>query len=316
MRLDHRQRYQACQNSEACGEVNTGKHAKYVGTLLRRRGGLESHVSDSSFTLDRALAQFVASVRPTPLRAFDQIPMRTEDLARQGRRVARLLSGKRVVFIGDMDGTASFLGLLAAAGGPAPAKLLVLDFDVRVLEAALLLADRYGYANILETRLYNCFDPPPLDLLGKSDWFYTNPPYGSCNQGASARLFITRGCELVRPQSGAGCLILPDDTLRLWTRQAMIATQRFLHAYGWAIRNKVDNLHRYHLDDDPELSSSLILIEGGRGAPMPFAGRSVGADEIPNFYGRMTLPPYPRSISSDGSLVGAVTSLQKVIHQT
>ncbi len=261
---------------------------------------------------DQVLAECVAHARPMPLRAFDQIPMRTDDLARQGRRVAPLLANQRVAFIGDMDGTASFLGLLAACGGPAPAELMVLDFDSRVLESAHLLAVRYGFTDLLKVQLYNCFDPVPPELLGQFDWFYTNPPYGSRNVGESARLFLTRGCELVRTERGSGCLILPDDPSRPWSRRAMLATQRFLHSHGWTIREKVDFLHRYHLDDDPSLSSSLIIADRDNseiGETMSFAGRHVATDEIPDFYGRSTLSPYPRFIDRDGTVVGALAIL-------
>lgn len=276
--------------------------------------GLQPKTSDPNFAIDCRLAEDVARARPMPLRAFDQIPMRSDDLARQGRRVAPLLAEQRVVFIGDMDGTASFLGLLAAAGGPAPATLLLLDFDERVLEAARSLAHRHGFDHLLETRLYNCFDRPPSDLVGEYDWFYVNPPYGSRNNGASAHLFITRGCELVRPRKGSGCLILPDDMTRPWTRQAMMATQKLLHVHGWTISAKADHLHQYHLDDDPDLSSSFIIVnraEADVGRPMPFAGRAVGSNEIPNFYGFSTLPPYPRFISQNGTSVGAISAVRK-----
>lgn len=229
--------------------------------------------------------------------------MRTSDLARQAKLVAPLLENQKVAFVGDMDGTAALLGLLAVDGGPAPESVLVLDFDDRVLAAAESLARKHGLVNTLTTRLYNVFDPVPDDLRGVYDWFYTNPPYGSQNQGASARLFLTRGCELVG-KKGSGCTILPDDPIRPWARTAMFVTQQFLLASGWMIREKVDQLHRYHLDDDPELSSSLIIVDRTMqetDVPMPYAGRSVEMNEIPNFYGRATLPPYSRSIGQDGS---------------
>lgn len=254
---------------------------------------------------EHALAELVAHSRPKPLREFDQIPMRTEDLAHQAKRVSSLLANQKVAFVGDMDGTASLLGLIAVAGGPAPSDMLVLDFDNRVLEAANDLANRYGFGHLLTTRLYNCFEPLPTDHLGRWDWFYTNPPYGSHNAGASGRLFLTRGCELVR-QGGSGCLILPDDPSRPWTRMAMQATQQFLLAHGWVIREKVDNLHRYHLDDDPGLASSLVVVDfvtPSADLVMPFAGRQVPMDEIPSFYGRNTLPPYPVAIGRDGTRI-------------
>jgi hypothetical protein len=260
---------------------------------------------------ERALAELVAQSRPEPIRAFDQIPMQTGDLARQAKRIAPLLANQRVAFVGDMDGTASLLGLIAAFGGPTPASLLVLDFDQRVLEAAEALARRFGFEDLLRTRLYNCFEPIPPDLLRCWDWFYVNPPYGSHNVGESARLFLTRGCESVQP-GGSGCLILPDDPSRPWTRSAMLATQQFLVAHGWVIREKIDHLHHYHLDDDPGLSSSLLIVDlvsRSIDAAMPFAGRRVSMDEIPMFYGRNTLPPYPAGISRDGEKIMVGDSL-------
>jgi hypothetical protein len=237
--------------------------------------------------------------------------MRTEDLVRQGKLVAPLLANQQVAFVGDMDGTASLLGLIAINGGPSPAGVHLLDFDDRVLQTALRLAEHHGFASLLSVHLCNCFDPVPPDLLGEFDWFYINPPYGSQNEGASARLFLTRGCELVRQRGGSGCMILPDDISRPWTRSAICSTQEFLLNHDWEIREKVDFLHRYFLDDDPDLASSLFVVDqigSGLDAPMPFAGRRVGANEIPNFYGRNTLPPYPKSINQDGVFIGAVAA--------
>jgi hypothetical protein len=255
-------------------------------------------------TADREAVAIVESVRPRPLRAFDQIPMRGDDLARQAKLIGPALAGKAVAFVGDLDGAATLFGMLGARGAPAPRYMLVLDFDARVLAAAVETAQRYGFADRLEARQYNVFDSLPEDLVGRYDSFYTNPPYGSHNEGASARLFITRGIELVRATGVSGCLLLPDDRRRRWTRRAMLAHQRFLSDHGWTIREKLDQVHRYHLDDDPNLASSLILIdrvgESGEAPAMSFAGRRVGSLEIPGFYGRDVAPPFPRYIGARG----------------
>lgn len=103
-----------------------------------------------------------------------------------------------------------------------------------------------------------------------------------------------------------GCIILPDDSQRPWTRSAMMCTQRFLLESGWGIREKIDCVHKYHLDDDRNLASSTILVEAvptyERVSTMPFTDRQVGFAEIPHFYGRTIAPPYPRYIRLDGSL--------------
>lgn len=281
-------------------QLSTATHTWWEEIPTECRGGIPAVAAKHA-------AQLVAKTRATPLRIYDQIPMRTEDLARQAILMAPLLAGNRVAFVGDMDGTASVLGLLAVAGWPAPAQMLVLDFDDRVLNSAVALAEQHGFSHLLTVDRYNCFDPISAELLGKFDWFYTNPPYGSHNEGESARLFLTRGCELVQQNGGSGCLILPDDSRRQWTRRAMDKTEHFLRTHGWEIRAQFDQLHQYHLDDDPDLASSLILVDrtvSGGIPTMPFANRRVEMHEILNFYGRNIFPPYPTFIREDGIPVG------------
>lgn len=267
---------------------------------------LEHRLDVPLTSADLDAVAIVERARPTPQRAFDQIPMRSHDLLRQVKLVSPLLAGKTVAFVGDLDGAATLLGLLTRRSGSAPARIGILDFDDRVLVAVEGVARRHGFENLLETRRYNVFDPVPRDLVGEWDYFYVNPPYGSRNDGESARLFIARGCELVRSTGGSGCVILPDDPQRPWTRRAMLATQRFLTAHGWVVREKLDQLHRYQLDDDPDLPSSLVLVDRvacEEGAPlrMPYSGRPVDPGEIPSFYGRGVMPPFPRYIDCDAA---------------
>ncbi len=268
---------------------------------------LRDYLSVDITGLDRAVMEIVNRVRPKSLRAFDQIPMRSPDLIRQVKLMAPYLADKAVVFLGDHDGTSLLLGLMSKGQlCPSPRSMLLLDFDERLLVAARNLASEYGFSDLLETQLYNVFDPVPSNLSEKFDWFYTNPPYGCRNQGESARLFIARCCELARPQSARGCIILPDDETRPWTTAAMDATDDFLHKSSWAIHEKVNRMHQYHLDDDQELASSVILVKRSTYTShkfhlMRYAGRRVRFSEIPHFYGYSVSPPYPRYITVTGS---------------
>ena len=254
---------------------------------------------------DTRAVEIVAQSRPKALRIYDQIPMRSRDLLQQVKLIAPYLAGKSIAFMGDYDSTSLLIGLLSKLGSiPNPKHMLLLDFDERLLATARKLASQYDFNDILETRLYNAFDPIPVELIGKFDWFYTNPPYGCHNKGESARLFITRGCELVRQNDANGCIILPDDNNRPWTRTAMYSTQQFLFEHGWMIDEKINKFHKYHLDDDRELASSVILVKRDGNFPiqqriMPYAGRRVEFDEIPYFYGRSVSSPYPQYISQD-----------------
>ncbi|HSH77850.1 MAG TPA: bis-aminopropyl spermidine synthase family protein [Herpetosiphonaceae bacterium] len=248
------------------------------------------------------MAELIDSVRPPSLRIFDQIPMRPRDHVRQAKLIAPYLAGQTVEFMGDSDCTSLLLGLLSRCGLPLPSRMLVLDFDARLLKLTVEVAESYGFGHALEARLYNAFDVIPSDLVRQFDWFYTNPPYGSHNLGESARLFINRACDLVRPD-GQGCIILPHDRQRQWTQQAMWETQLFLTKHAWIVNDKVRELHRYKLDDDRSLASSLMMVEhvGGVDHPMPYTGRRVACDEIPLFYGRGVQPPYPRYVRCDAT---------------
>lgn len=250
-----------------------------------------------------AMGVAVDQARPISLRAFDQIPMLPTDHVRQIKIMAPYLAGKAIAFMGDSDGASLLLGLLGTHLGLMPSRMLLLDFDNRLLITARDFAEQHGFDHLLETRLYNAFDPVPPDLRAQYDWFYTNPPYGSHNQGASVRLFITRGSELTRAD-GHGCIILPHDSDRDWTRLAMLETQRFLVQHDWVVIEKLRALHRYRLDDDQHLTSSLLLVErihDGLAPIMPYADRLVAFEEIPLFYGRTVVPPYPRYIHANGA---------------
>ncbi len=269
------------------GSIYQRRHAptrRWTPTQADPRGQGRIRVA----AIERAAVAVVEQARPPALRVYDQIPMRGEDLIQQVRLVAPLLADRAVAFVGDYDSASALMGLLGACSGvPCPTQMLVLDFDERVLATLEMLARRYGFADRLEVRRYNVFDPVPRELVGRYDWFYTNPPYGASNRGESARLFIARGCELVRP-NGQGCIILPDDAGRPWTRRAMMATQQFLTEYNWLVGAKLDEMHRYHLDDDPHLASSLLLVEHVADGNdlcriMPYRGRQVRMSEIPHF---------------------------------
>lgn len=251
------------------------------------------------------------SARPESIRAFDQIPMRGVDLLCQVKLVAPLLAGTRVAFVGDHDGTSLLLGLLSSHSIlKAPAQMTLLDFDDRLLEMVRTLTSKHNFADLLTGRLYNVFDPIPKELIGGFDAFYTNPPYGASNAGVSARLFITRGCELTASEQASGYVLLPTDRERQWTREAMRATQGFLLAHDWAVTALIPQLHRYHLDDDAALMSSLLCVERATrmasGLPMPWQGRAVTHTGIPHFYGKGVLPPFPKYLATDGREISSL----------
>jgi Branched-chain polyamine synthase A C-terminal domain len=253
---------------------------------------------------DRMIGDLIERARPPSLRAFDQIAMKTSDLIYQVRAIAPHLADRKVVFLGDDDLTSLVLGLLAVRGGPCPTEMLVLDFDLRLLASARAFAAEHDFGHLLAVRPYNVFDSLPEELRGHYEWFYTNPPYGSCNEGLSTRIFLGRAMELTDERFGYGCAILPCASKRPWADVAWSQTKQFFYDHGWEILENIDGAHRYHLDDDPDLTSSAILVRRSRPdliGQIPFEGRRIDMVEIRNFYGRESEPPFPRYILEDGS---------------
>lgn len=223
--------------------------------------------------------------------------------------LAPSLADYEVAFVGDHDGLGVLLALLSKSGDfPHPARITILDFDERLLSSFRSLAQQHRLGKMIETRLWNAFDPLPTDLAGSFDAFYTNPPYGSRNDGGSIRLFIGRGMELVRPVSDAfGYVIAPYDKQRSWTQQGMLATQQFALSQGWNVGEMGGGMHAYALDEDPLLLSGTIRLDATGFSPaaqnaLPFRNRLVGFDEVEHCYGHSVAPPYPRYILADGTV--------------
>lgn len=257
----------------------------------------------SAAEIEQAILDIWEQARPKSLREFDQIPMRRSDLLASVKAVAPQLAGKRVAFMGDHDGVSVILGLLAAHSlMPAPQHMEILDFDQRLLDKARELALKHGFHDKLSVTLYNAFDAVPPELIGRFDAFYTNPPYGKSNEGASVRLFTTRGMELASRPGAMGYIVLPYDDERQWTRTAKDSTTQFISDQNWKVTDFVTGQHAYHLDDDPEMKSALLTVKAGGStlAAPPWAGRAVGQYEIAHFYGRSVRPPYPRYILRNG----------------
>jgi hypothetical protein len=256
---------------------------------------------------ERAIVRLIERSRPPSLRQWDQIPMVGQDLIRQANVIALYLAGQTVAFVGDSDCTGLALALLSRTGAPCPERMLILDFDERLLEVVTKLAQRYDFNRLLTCRLYNIFDPVPTDLVGQFDWFYTNPPYGSRNEGMSICAFVGRGLSLLHPSGGHGCIILPYDQRRPWTVSGWRQVQQFLLERHLLVGNKIDCMHRYHVDDDTSLESALVMVDycpdlDPQAGDLDRMRDGLPYAAIPKFYGEEVQPPYPRYIRKDGSL--------------
>ena len=205
----------------------------------------------------------VVQNRPRPIREFDQIYMKTGDMVMQSEFVASWANNKRLAFIGDGDSISVCVAYLHARGilNYGPSLTTVFDFDERMVSAINRFADRERLEN-LQAVLYNCIDGlPPSKVF---ECFYTNPPWGASNNGASVNLFVQRGMEATR-YCGEGMIVIADDPDLEWPQEVLYQVQAFASASGFYVSRMMPQLHSYHLDDAPDLRSCNLMIKARPG---------------------------------------------------
>ena len=251
-----------------------------------------------------ALSDVVVN-RPEALREYDQIYMKISDMLLQAELLCRWMDGKATVFIGDGDAIGLTLVHLRAEGifDRGPARVHVLDFDQRIVNSIRVFSKRHGLEGKISAELYNVVDPLPPGHLANFEAFYTNPPFGASNGGRSVEAFLRRGDEALA-EDGIGCVVVADDPKQSWTRQVMQRTQGYLLGNGFMVTEVLPQFHRYHLDDDPDLTScSLIAVrQGYKGVKT--TSSPLSTEEIEDFYGDGASldAKYIRDLRKGGSL--------------
>ena len=259
--------------------------------------------------------------RPPPLRHLDQIYMKLPDMLLQAEHTGRWFDRREVVFIGDGDAIAlSMVHLHATLGRDGrplmpcgPARVKVLDFDERMVNSVNHFASRYQIADRISAELYNVADPLPPSSWRGYDAFYTNPPWGSRNDGASVRAFIRRGVEATRGDA-VGCVVIGDHPRYPWTHDVLLNTQRFLLDHAFRVAEMLPEFHRYHLDDAPELTSCSLVVKRVTDVPAEYASEPLPATERANFYGagRSLTTQYVRDRTNGGKLASRDVELTEV----
>lgn len=241
----------------------------------------------------RAAVNAVSDVvqnRPRPLREFDQIHMKTGDMVMQAEIVAEWANGKRLAFIGDGDAVSVCVAYLQEREvlDFGPTRITVFDFDERTVQAVKRFADRERLEN-LDAELYNCLDAFPD--RSKYDCFYTNPPWGASNEGASVNVFLQRGIEAVR-HDGEGMIVIADDDELAWPKRVLANVQGYASMQGFYVSRMQRKLHEYHLDDAPDLKSCNLFVSSlpGNGARSVASAAVTEEDRLQHFYGRSQEP--------------------------
>jgi predicted methyltransferase len=225
--------------------------------------------------------------RPRPLRIFDQIYMKLPDMLLQAELISRWFKGKSLLFIGDGDAIGLSLAHLSSQGllPGRPKHIEVLDFDERVIHSVNHFAHHYGLSGVIHAGLYNVADPLPREHWQAHEAFYTNPPWGASNDGASVVAFIQRGMEGVGGHA-FGCIVIGDHKDYRWTHDVQLVAQGVLLGHGFRIAEMLPEFHRYHLDDDPELTSCSLVVQREIDDLSPtYSSDVLSPESLKNFYG-------------------------------
>lgn len=227
----------------------------------------------------------VVQNRPRPIRELDQIYMKAGDMVLQSEMVAKWADNKRLAFIGDGDAISVCVAYLKDQKifDYGPSRITVFDFDQRICGAVNRFADK-ARLETLSAVLYNCIDAFPQ--LGDFDCFYTNPPWGASNDGASVHVFAQRGMEAVG-YTGEGMVVIADNHELEWPQKVLATTQQFALERGFYVQKMASQVHLYHLDDNPELKSCNLMFKALPNNKSPGHSESImDQDRLHNFYGR------------------------------
>ncbi|WP_031409606.1 bis-aminopropyl spermidine synthase family protein [Thiomonas sp. FB-Cd] len=245
--------------------------------------------SNAQLDLRRAInaVSDVIQNRPQPLREFDQIYMKAGDMVLQTSLVAQRFADRRLIFIGDGDAISLCLAYLMHRQvlDEGPSSILVLDFDERIVNAVARFADRAEMSDRIKSRLYNCIDPLPEDILGQFNAFYTNPPWGASNDGESVKVFAERGMEACGADA-VGVVVIADDKAVPWSQRVLAQAQRFALDNGFFVQEMQTNLHEYHLDDAPDLKSCNLFFRSHPDRQLPMKSYALHEKRLEDFYGR------------------------------
>jgi N4-bis(aminopropyl)spermidine synthase len=229
----------------------------------------------------------VVQNRPPPIREFDQIYMKVADMVIQADYVANAFREKEVVFVGDGDSIALATLHLKKQGiiDYGPRRIVVLDFDERIVNSIERFAESNGLGDTISSHLYNVVDPLPGEYIASFDAFYTNPPWGASNGGESVLVFLERGMEALRTK-GIGALVIGDDSELEWTQEVLHRAQTVALSRGFVVAEMTPRMHLYHLDDAPNLRSCCCLFRHVGSGVTAAESRPLDDERRRNFYGR------------------------------
>ncbi|MCD7111671.1 bis-aminopropyl spermidine synthase family protein [Rhizobium sp. DKSPLA3] len=227
----------------------------------------------------------VVQNRPPPIREFDQIYMKVGDMVVYAEYLCRKLDGRSLVFVGDGDAIGLSIAHLMNEGilDYGPSRIILLDFDERMVNSVNRFAQGNDFADRMEARLYNVADEIDPPLLESFEAFHINPPWGQYNDGKSVISFLRRGAQLLT-DDGLGVVAIADDETKKWPGQVLRMTQKAAIDLGMAVVEMQPHMHTYHLEDAPELASCAMIFR--KVEKFELKNEPLTTEEKKDFYGR------------------------------
>lgn len=100
-------------------------------------------------------------------------------------------------------------------------------------------------------------------------------------------------CMDLCTEDAEGCIIIPDDESFLWSVECTKNIVSFLNKYGFEVVEHNKNIHQYHLQDNPTLKSSYLLVKRIKNISSPYEELKFPISMCKNLYGSpRAIPQY------------------------
>lgn len=208
-------------------------------------------LEDKNYKQTVELLKTVADKRPAPERRYDQFTATIETTARRASllRFFGDIQDKRLLFIGDDDFTS-----VATANIGGTKDVTVVDIDERILGQIESISSDKNFG--IRTVHYDARKKLPMELRGKFDVVFTDPPYTENGMN----LFLSRAIQALDPDNHAAriyaCYGNSDRA-----RERYLPVQSLFTESGLMMRWIIDGFNRYMGAESIGNSSALLISD-------------------------------------------------------
>lgn len=223
----------------------------YDSNFLVEEGLLATLTTSEIYEQSVILLSRYKDRRPVPKRSFDQFTATIETTAKRAALLDFLgdIRAKRVLFLGDDDFTSVITANIKLAKD-----IAVVDIDERILDSIGAISDELNLG--IKRVKHDLRKPTPIDLKGKFDIVFTDPPYTP----EGIRLFVSRAVEALDIKNQAARIyVCYGNSDR--AKERFLPIQDALTDSGLMLRWVFDRFNRYEGAESVGSASSLYVAE-------------------------------------------------------